>query len=104
MARSKRSSKKIMKGGELSWDLRKWFSSEQKTDTVVTTSPTTPTTPTSIDTNSPPTNSTPTNSTPTNEPQQQEPATTMKKPWYQFWGGKTKRSKSKGRKTKKTRK
>ena len=100
MARSKRSSRKIMKGGEWynpstwSWTI---FNTEKKTDTVVNNE----------QKPNPDVNTSPTSNEQTSaQPEELRPAEVTQKvdqkPWYQFWGGKTKRSKSKGRKTKKT--
>jgi predicted component of type VI protein secretion system len=102
MARSKRSSKKIVKGGEWSWDPRKWsFSSEPKTDAVDTPSPLTREVTDDLknEQESPQPQE---QQQPEQQPESQEPQAS--KPFWQFWGGKTKKSKSKGKKTRKARK
>jgi len=103
MARSKRNSKKIVKGGEWSLDPRKWFTNKPTTESDTTQNPLT--TETSVDVKNEPEQSQKgaqvTQGTQGTQAAQGAPAAPVKS--WGIFGGKTKKSKSKGKKTRKAR-
>ena len=92
-----------MKGGEWSWDPRKWsFTSKPTTDVVPTPNSVTGETQNNAQQQQEQQQTTQEDKQqPENKQQETKPAE-QKTPWWKFWGGKTKRSKSKSKKTRKT--